>query len=98
MTTWRPFLPSSSTIRWINDNGHYKYRKTDGSYAANCWVKNPGDGKWYHFDENSCMQTGWFQDSDGKWYYLSTDTGEMLTNTTVDGYVIGGDGVMVSGS
>ena len=84
--------------RWINDNGHYKYRKTDGSYAANCWVKNPGDGKWYHFDENSCMQTGWFQDSDGKWYYLSTDTGEMLTNTTVDGYVIGGDGVMVSGS
>ena len=40
------------------------------------------------------METGWFQDNDGKWYYLSTDTGEMVTNTTIDGYVIGADGVM----
>ncbi|WP_367401701.1 hypothetical protein [Lacrimispora indolis] len=34
-----------------------------------CWVKNPADGKWYHFDGNGYMNKGWFQDMDGKWYY-----------------------------
>ncbi|MBC5708920.1 hypothetical protein H8S75_13250 [Hungatella sp. L12] len=86
--------PEEAQGKWINENGRYKYRRIDGTFAANCWAKTPSDGKWYHFDENGFMETGWFQDNDGKWYYLSTDTGEMVTNTTIDGYVIGADGVM----
>lgn len=51
------------------------------------------DGKWYHFDASGNMQTGWYEDTDGKWYYLNPQNGEMMTDTVVDNYVIGPDGV-----
>ena len=39
------------------------------------------------------METGWLFIS-GKWYYLS-DTGAMLSNTTINGYVLGKDGAWI---
>lgn len=87
--------PEVAQGTWLMDQGHWKYKRTDGSYAASCWLSNPKDGKWYHFDENGYMQKGWFEDEDGKWYYLSPDTGEMLANTAIDGYTLGADGVWV---
>lgn len=87
-------LPAEETPgTWINSEGKFKYLKADDTYVVNTWFKNPADGKWYHFDESGYMQIGWFQDTDGKWYYLSPETGEMMTDTTVDGYSIGPDGV-----
>ena len=40
------------------------------------------------------MQTGWVQISNGNWYYLNSN-GEMLYSTTVDGYTLDKNGVMV---
>ena len=50
------------------------------------------DGKWYVFDENGYIRTGWYQEGD-KWYYLNED-GSMAVDTDVDGYHLGPDGVM----
>lgn len=53
---------------------------------------NKGD-IWYYFDENGYMKTGWFN-YEGKWYYFNND-GSMARNSTIDGYIIGDDGVWI---
>lgn len=52
-----------------------------------------GTNNWYYVDSNQNFVVGWKQ-IDGKWYYLDKDNG-MVTNTIVDGYKIGADGVWV---
>ena len=43
-------------------------------------------------NDSGDMATGWMQSPySGKWYYLN-QSGEMLTNTTVNGYVLGPSG------
>ncbi|MGL5436395.1 MAG: N-acetylmuramoyl-L-alanine amidase family protein [Lachnospiraceae bacterium] len=49
------------------------------------------DGKWYYLEQDGRMKTGWLNDN-GKWYYLGSDGG-MVVNTSVEGWVIGPDGV-----
>lgn len=71
----------------------------DGGCAMKTgWVKSAGS--WYYLNpekEDGRMLTGW-QEIDGKWYYFSKETnalGQMLYNTTVDGYKLGADGAWV---
>jgi hypothetical protein len=69
---------------WLNDNGTWTY-KPKGSWKQNA------KGWWYE------TTTGWYpknmwQKIDGKWYYFNA-RGYMVTNTTVDGYRIGANGV-----
>lgn len=53
------------------------------------------NGKWYFFDENGYMKTGWIKYKT-KWYYCD-ESGAMLTGTeTPDGYSVGADGVWIS--
>ena len=53
--------------------------------------------KWYLFDENGYMRTGWYLDGD-KWYYLDEQEGYLWRNAvTPDGYEVGIDGVMSTG-
>ena len=52
-------------------------------------------GVWYRSNaEGVCYKNQWFQDTDGKWYYFN-DKCQMVTNTSIDGYWIGSDGVWV---
>ncbi len=44
--------------------------------------------------DNGEMQTGWIKDSNGKWYYLN-DSGVMLSDTIIDGYVLDEDGAWI---
>lgn len=48
----------------------WTYRKEDGSFAINEWVQH--GGRWYVFDGEGHMITGWFKASEG-WYYLAGD-------------------------
>ena len=49
------------------------------------------NGQWYYLDRSSgAMRIGWLNDS-GTCYYLKS-SGEMFSNTTVDGYKLGADG------
>ncbi|NME84403.1 hypothetical protein HF850_15320, partial [Clostridium sp. SM-530-WT-3G] len=60
------------------------------------WVQSPYSGKWYFMDlANGNMLTGWVQSPySGKWYYMDA-SGAMVTNTTVNGYVLGADGAWI---
>lgn len=50
-------------------------------------------GVWYRSNaEGVCYRNQWFQDTDGKWYYFD-DKCRMVTNTLVNGYWVGADGV-----
>ena len=31
--------------------------------------------KWYYFDGNGCMKTGWVDTGNGKWYYFKPGWG-----------------------
>ncbi|MFJ5713600.1 metallophosphoesterase [Neobacillus sp. NPDC093127] len=47
--------------------------------------------KWYYLQKSGEMKTGWLNEN-GKWYFLLGD-GSMAKNTTIQGYLIGNDGV-----
>lgn len=59
------------TGTWLGgQNEPWKFKKNNGTYATNEWAKI--NGKWYHFDQESNMQTGWLIDQN-KWYLLNPD-------------------------
>ena len=92
---------------WVRGTGansdRWWWRNADGSYPAAKWLEV--DGKWYHFDAEGWMDTGWVHSGD-KWYYCNEGKGStegmMLASTCVevDGhwYVLGADGAMLTGS
>ena len=57
----------AATGTWKKSSKGWWYSYSDGSYAANEWVKD--GGKWYYFDDYGYMFTGWISEN-GKWYYL----------------------------
>ena len=61
---------------WEQKDGNWYYKEND-EYVKDAW-KNVG-GKWYAFDPDGKMRTGWYQDNDGNWYYLDTTNGNMFT-------------------
>ena len=63
---------STYTGRWIQDAKGWWYQYADKSYPAGRWayLTYNNISKWYHFDAEGYMQTGWFTDTDGSRYYL----------------------------
>ena len=81
---------------WISSNGGKWYYLNRAGVAQVGWVED--NGKWYYLNpiadaNRATMKTGWIQDN-GKWYYLASN-GAMVSNTTIDGYKIGSDGVWI---
>ena len=76
---------------WINNNGTWYY--LDGSGTMQTGWKQI-NSNWYYLDNSGKMKTGWFKDIDEKYYFLNY-TGEMFTNTIVDGYKIGSNGAWI---
>lgn len=64
--------------------------------AANAEWKEKDGNKYYFDDEDGTYVTGWMQDKNGNWYYFNNN-GVMQKNTTIDGYVLGADGVWNDG-
>ena len=77
--------------RWILQNGKYWYRHQDGSYTKNNFEKI--NGKWYLFDLNGYMLTGW-QNFDNERYYFD-GSGAMSSNVWIGNYYLGSNGKMV---
>lgn len=88
--------PSDDTNNWIEDNGRWWYKHSDGSYTKDGWEQI--QGQWYYFDSQGWMQTGWLNDN-GTWYYLCgkgcMETGWQYVNG--DWYLMGADGKMRNG-
>lgn len=76
--------PGSSTAR-AGDTvpGGWWFQLCGGSWLSGGWqlIHN----RWYRFDQNGYMLTGWFTDSDGNRYYLNPlDDGTGMVRTGAD--------------
>lgn len=73
---------------WVQDETGWWYKNADGTYPTDGWFQDPADGRWYFFDPQGYMVTGWIE-RDGARYYCDaqgTPSGAMVTGTyTVDG-------------
>lgn len=75
---------------WNEENTNWTYTKADGSQAKSEWqlLSYNGQSKWYHFDAESQMDTGWLRDTTGDWYYLNVNAdgqrGAMQTGWITD--------------
>ena len=91
-----PKAYSRSDGSWIQSNGRWWYKHSDGSYTKNGWEKI--NETWYYFDSEGWMKTGWFNEH-GNWYYLD-DSGAMKTGwCLISGswYYLNTSGVMQTG-
>lgn len=80
---------------WIYNGVGWWYKHSDGTYTQNNWEQI--EDKWYFFDEDGYMKTGWIE-WEGKEYYCMDESGEMLTNTTTpDGYILDSNGTKKTG-
>lgn len=66
-------VSGAAPVGWVLSSDTWYYRYPDGSYQKDSWLKL--NEKWYLFDRDGRMLTGW-QNKDGLGYYLR-DTGEM---------------------
>lgn len=76
---------------WSHDSNGWSYQSDDGNSPRGTWKKI--DSKWYYFNKNGYMETGWIQ-YEKKWYYCYLN-GELATNCWITGkYYVGNDGAM----
>ena len=77
---------------WIkSDNGRWWYKHSDGTYTINNWELI--DGKYYFFDKDGWMETGWIESPySHKWFYCYSN-GEMAHDCELYGYKFDSDGV-----
>lgn len=79
---------------WQKNGPVWTYTKDDGTKATSEWIQYKE--KWYHFGNDSIMQTGWIK-CDDKFYYLDS-FGAMYENRWVlTGYYVGADGAWIPG-
>lgn len=64
----------TGTGNWVRDARGWRHLHTDGSFTRGEWERI--DGRYYHFDADGYMQTGWIKLS--AWYYLGGN-GAMVT-------------------
>lgn len=91
---------------WVysNEAGAWWYRNSDGTFPANGWWQDPATARWYFFNGQGYMMTGWIDWNGSRYYCLPTaDTaagmpaGSMVTGErTIDGvlYRFDGSGVL----
>lgn len=86
--------------QWIQDTIGWWYRRADGTYPANNWFMDPASGKYYMFDGQGYMKTGWIDWEDHRYYCdeKGTPSGAMVTGTyIIDGleYQFDASGAMI---
>lgn len=74
------------------DNVRWWYQNADGSYPASQWKEV--DGKWYYFDAEGYMATGWINVG-GVDYCLAPDGALYVSCTTPDGYNVDANGAWI---
>ncbi len=70
--------PMKTNAEWRKENNFWKYIENNKHSVS--W--NYYDSKWYYFNNDGIMQTGWVKDRDN-WYYLS-EAGDMQTGWIKD--------------
>lgn len=86
------------TAQWMQNEKGWWYRRADGTFPANSWFQDPANSRWYYFNAEGYMMTGWIE-VDGHRYYCGAD-GAMQTGTcTIDGtdYQFDASGALLAG-
>ncbi len=74
---------------WLAIDGNLYYLDENGIMATGWFYL---DDSWYYTDKSGAIQTGWVMPLPGKYYYLYED-GRLATDTWIDGYYVGSDGL-----
>ena len=87
---------------WHYDGVGYKYQYSDGTFAAQGWLKEPTNGAWYYIGADGYAAGGWLYLDTGT-FYLDPNSKAMLTGHLYidgiwhyfnsDGYLCDGDWV-----
>ena len=93
---WFYMDPTTGVMQtgWVQSpaSGKWFYMNPSNGDMMTGWVQV--GTTWYYLNpSNGDMQTGWINDGNA-WYYCDT-SGAMLSNTTVDGYVLGANGAWI---
>lgn len=86
-------LVADSNSGFVRNNGKTEFYNVSGQQVKSSLV-NIG-GKWYYFNSNGVMVTGW-ENISGKWYYF-LDNGSKATGWLMyknNWYYLGKDGIM----
>jgi glucan-binding YG repeat protein len=78
---------------WISINKNWYYLNVNGVMKKG-WLED-SSGNWYYLDSSGAMSTGWIENSNGEWYYLDS-TGKMIKNSTINGYSLNSNGILVN--
>lgn len=62
----------AATAKWVTKNGELKYRRSNKKYARNGFFKI--NGKWYYFDQNGNVASGWVQVNSRRYYAAKSNT------------------------
>ena len=88
---------------WVQSSGGYRYYGPYGNYYCG-WMDSDGteyldheeiDGKYYAFDSNGYMKTGWVHQWD-TWYYFNADGSRASNQWIDDTYYVDADGSMIT--
>lgn len=77
---------------WNQDGTGWWYRNTDGSFTTSNWQQI--EGKWYFFNSEGYMQTGWIL-WDHQQYYCDESGAMLVSTTTPDGQRVDSSGVCI---
>ncbi|MGN9282663.1 hypothetical protein ACTM8V_09285 [Holdemanella porci] len=89
--------------KWVQSSGGYRYYGPYGNYYCG-WTDSDGteypdfeeiDGKYYAFDSNGYMKTGWVQKRD-TWYYFNADGSRASNQWIDDTYYVDANGYMLT--
>lgn len=78
---------------WASGLKGWKYRLSDGSYAASQWdyIQYQGVKEWYRFDAKGDMVIKWYKDADGSLYYMDPNPGSSIGRLFTGWHWITGD-------
>nr|WP_282184672.1 N-acetylmuramoyl-L-alanine amidase [Streptococcus oralis] len=105
---WRFYQDDKPALNWKQIQGKWYYFDQDGNrlhstiykgYAfdqdgvmvENSWTNL--DNQWYYADSSGRLAQNSWKKINGSWYYFD-QTGSMLSNTSVDGYLLTNSGAM----
>lgn len=107
---WRFYQDDKPALKWKQIQGKWYYfdqngdrlQSTiykgyafdqDGVMIENSWTK--WENQWYYADPSGRLTQNAWKKINGAWYYFD-QTGIMLSNTSIDGYILGQSGSMAS--
>ncbi len=85
---------------WEYDGTGFKYKYSDGTYAAKGWLQDPENMAWYYIGADGYAQNGWLYLDSGT-FYLDPNSNAMLTgHRFIDGrwYYFNNDGYLCDGT